>query len=169
MSAATGPARRSWVELARAAAREPERAETSLARELLVVELAPDLYAIPVERVREIVRLRPLTELPRVPPAVLGVLPLRGEMLQVLDLRARLGLPAAAAGRGARIVVLHGPDGQLAGLRVDRVAEVARVGDEALSAPPPGATRAVTALALRDGRFVSLLDVDRVLDLGDAG
>lgn len=169
MSAAANQARSTWAELARAAGREPERAEGRLARELLVVGLLPDLYAIPVERVREVVRLRPVTKLPRVPAAVLGVLPLRGDMLQVLDLRACLGLPAAPAGRAARIVVLHGPDGQLAGVQVDRVAEVLRVGDEALAAPPAGETRAVTALCVRDGRFISVLDVDRVLDLGSAG
>jgi len=155
----------------RAAARIAGRAgeEAAELRELLVIWLDGDPYALPIERVREIVRLRPITPVPRVPDAVRGVVSLRGEIVQVLDLRRRLGLPAGeldADRRRHRIVVLHGDDGQMAGLLVDRVSEVLRVPAEELRAPAAREGGTVMALVPHGGRFASLFDVDRLLELG---
>jgi purine-binding chemotaxis protein CheW len=156
--------------LARSAARRvagaAEEGAAAVERELLVLHLGDDPYALPVERVREIVRLRPITPVPRVPDAVRGVLSLRGEIVQVIDLRRRLGLaqPAADAPR-RRIVVLNGEDGQMTGLLVDRVSEVLRLRDDALRPPTGRELGTVTALAPHGDRFVSVFDVDRVLDL----
>ncbi len=136
-------------------------------RELLVLWLDEDPYALPVERVREIVRLRPITPVPRMPAAVRGVLSLRGEIVQIIDLRLRLGLPASAEeSPRRRIVVLHGEDGQMTGLLVDRVSEVLRLRDEDLRPPTGRDAGTVASLAPQGDRFVSVFDVDRVLDLG---
>lgn len=141
--------------------------ESATERELLVLWLGDDPYALPVERVREIVRLRPITPVPRVPAAVRGVLSLRGEIVQVIDLRLRLGLaPAPVEGQRRRIVVLHGDDGQMTGLLVDRVSEVLRLRDDELRVPTGRDAGTVVALAPQGDRFVSVFDVDRVLDLG---
>ena len=161
-----------WEDLARAAVdrvggRADDEANAEL-RELLVIWLDDDPYALPIERVREIVRLRPITPVPRVPGAVLGVISLRGEIVQVLDLRRRLGLPAGNAApdrRRHRIVVLNGEDGQLAGLLVDRVSEVLRTPAAATRAPGARESDSVCALVPHEARFVSLFDVDRLLDL----
>ena len=157
-----------FEQLARGAAlRGDATPESTHERELLVLWLDEDPYALPVERVREIVRLRPITPMPRVPAAVRGVLSLRGEIVQVIDLRLRLGLaPSQNESPRRRIVVLHGEDGQMTGLLVDRVSEVLRLRDEDLRPPTGRDAEAVAALAPQDGRFVSVFDVDRVLDLG---
>jgi purine-binding chemotaxis protein CheW len=156
-----------WDVLARAAAaREVSSAGRPL-RELLVFELDGGLYALPVERVREIVRARSLTAVPRTPAEVLGVIVLRGEIVQVLDLRQRLGLAPAAPTRATRVIVLHGDDGDVTGLLVDGVREVLRVEEGAL-APPAGDARGVAALARKGERFVSLLSVERVVDFDGA-
>src|SRR5690606_33819974 len=141
-----------WDDVARrAAGRLAGRVEDAPAelRELLVIWLDDDPYALPIERVREIVRLRPITPVPRMPEAVLGVISLRGEIVQVLDLRRRLGLPPAEQGSSRqrrRIVVLNGEDGQLAGLLVDRVSEVLRTPAEGMR--PPAARDGDTVVAL---------------------
>lgn len=141
-------------------------------RELLVIWLDGDPYGIPIERVREIVRLRSITPVPRVPDAVRGVISLRGEIVQVLDLRRRLGLPALSLDAGSRrhrIVVLHAEDGQMAGLLVDRVSEVLRTPADAARPPAAREVDAVVALVPHGDRFVSLFDVDRLLELGRRG
>jgi purine-binding chemotaxis protein CheW len=165
-----------WQELARsAAARVAGRSDAAgpvELRELLVIWLDGDPYALPIERVREIVRLRSITPVPRVPDAVRGVISLRGEIVQVLDLRRRLGLAPAEldGGRGRhRIVVLHGDDGQMAGLLVDRVSEVLRTPADALRPPVAREADAVVALVPHGEGFTSLFDVDRLLELGRRG
>ncbi len=157
-----------FAHLARGAARRGEVVtESAPERELLVLWLDESPYALPVERVREIVRLRPITPVPRMPASVCGVLSLRGEIAQVIDLRLRLGLPASSdASPRRRIVVLHGEDGQLTGLLVDRVSEVMRLRDEDLRPPTGRDAGTVIGLAPQGDRFVSVFDVERVLDLG---
>ena len=158
----------SFEDLARSAAlRGQAPVESTTERELLVLWLDDDPYALPVERVREIVRLRPITPIPRVPAAVRGVVSLRGEIVQVIDLRLRLGLsPSRSESPRRRIVVLHGDDGKMTGLLVDRVSEVLRLRDEELRPPTGRDAGTVVALAPQGDRFVSVFDVDRVLDLG---
>ncbi len=66
-----------WETLARAAAAGDTGEEQKILRELLVLMIGGTAYAIPVERVREIVRMRELTPVPRVPAPIRGVLALR--------------------------------------------------------------------------------------------
>ena len=157
-----------WDDLGRAASYQgigEEEGGAELLRELIAFELAGSPYAIPVERVREIVRVRAMTRVPRVPDWVRGVVTLRGEVVQVIDLRMRLGLAAEATNRRSRIVVLHGDDDRVTGVLVDSVREVLRVDEESFSASGEGDVGAVSELCLQDGEFVSIIDVDRVLDL----
>lgn len=154
-----------WESLARAAAGRGGGEERAALRELLAFTLDGDRYALPVERVREIVRMRPVTTVPRVPPEVRGVISLRGEIVEVLDLRLRVGLPPVEPTRGTRIIVLHGDD-EVTGLLVDGVTEVLRVAEEAIQAPPAGESEYVAALFDRGGEFVSLIHLERVLDVG---
>ena len=129
MSAAegqSGAAAPRWQDLARRAAERRSAEEDSVAvRRLLTFVLDGSPYAVPVERVREIVRVRPITPVPRVPSDVCGVISLRGEILEVIDLRLRLRLRAAPTGRASRIIVVYAAEGGVAGLLVDGVTEVA--------------------------------------------
>jgi len=156
-----------WQSLARAAARGGELdQEVEVLRELLTFRLAQAPYAIPVERVREIVRPRQVTPMPRVPGAVIGVIALRGEIVQVLDLRRRLDLPAPVPGRSSRVIVLHGEDERVTGVLVDEVREVLRVREEAIRQTSASDGGYVSELCSRGDEFISMIDVDRVLDLG---
>lgn len=155
-----------WDALARAAASREARDEGTLVRELLCFTLAGDPYAVSVERVREIVRMRAVTEVPRMPPEILGVISLRGEVVEILDLRRRIGMAPEAPTRTSRIIVLHGDEGEVSGLLVDAVREVLRVEESAIRPPPSGESDFVSALCSRGEEFVSLLNLEKVLDLG---
>jgi len=155
-----------WEALAREAAR-PQTVASEDLLQLLTFQLDDAPYALPVERVREIVRIRPITPVPRVSVDVRGVISLRGEIVQVVDLRRRLGLEAVQPRRSSRIIVVHGGDGRMAGLLVDAVREVLSVSEAAVRAAM-GESGAIEALCVRGDEFVSLLDLDRVLAV-DAG
>lgn len=163
------PGATSWERLAREAAlrRGGGDTEAQHLREFLVFRLADTPYGVPVERVREIVRLRAITPMPRVPAALVGVISLRGEVVEVVDLRRRLGLERVAPTRSTRIVVVHAEDGRTSGLLVDSVSSVLRTAEHAIRHDAPGDPGRVAALCLRDGDFVSIVDLERVLDLDD--
>jgi purine-binding chemotaxis protein CheW len=162
---ATGRAPARWDALARAALRRDTQDDSALRREFVTFHLDADPYALPIERVREIVRLRPITPVPRVSAAIRGVISLRGEVVEVMDLRLRLGLPSREAGRASRIIVLHGDDGAVTGLLVDSVRDVLRIPEDQMRSSAGGDNEAVSALLVRGEEFVSLLDLDRVLEL----
>ncbi len=152
-----------WDRLARAAATAREGGDEAPRVELLQIEVAGAPYALPIERVREIVRLRPITPMPRVPELVLGVISLRGEVVQVLELARRLGAGGRAPAPGSRIVVLHGEEGPVVGLLVDAVTEVLRLPEDELREPHGDAADCVRAICRRGSRFVSVLDPDSVI------
>jgi purine-binding chemotaxis protein CheW len=158
-----------WLEMARQAARgRLTREEAPNAQRLLVFALDGAPYALPVERVREIVRQRPITPVPRLPAEVLGVISLRGQIMQVIDPRRRLALPAANPGVRSRIVVAHDGEGRVAGILVDAVEEVVTVVEEGVCEARAGQGSAVEGIYRHQGRFVSIVDLDRVMDV-DAG
>jgi purine-binding chemotaxis protein CheW len=159
---------RAWDVLARAAAARESTAPVRAQRELLVFWLDGAAYALPIERVREIVRLRALTPMPHVPEEVLGVLSLRGEIVQVVDARRRFGLAAAEPSRATRVIVMTGEHGGVTGLLVDGVREVLRVDEGELRAPTNTDNGLITALAPRGTGFVSVVAPEHLVTV-DAG
>ena len=98
---------------------------------------------------------------------LLGVVALRGEVVEVVDLRRRLGLGASTPDRSNRIIVLHGDNDRVTGLLVDSVSEVHRVSEDAILPSQGLDGGAVSEVCPRDEEFVSILDVDRALGVGD--
>lgn len=132
--------------------------------------VANELFAAPVAKVQEILDMRPIARLPQAPDTLLGMIDVRGQGIPVVDLRLALGLPEAADTENTRIIVLTlaGQDSELKlGLRADRVFEVT-VLDEADLDPPPAVSgswtgRCIAGIGRRNGRFVTVLDLERLL------
>lgn len=123
-------------------------------------------YALPVERVREVVRPDHLTPVPQAPRHVRGVQSIRGRVLPVLEVRTRLELPALALGPTARILVVEGHQ-RLLGLLVDEVEKVLTVPRSAIREPPPEVksrlSRHVVGVVQTGARLALLLDIDALL------
>src|SRR6476659_5165057 len=96
--------------------------------EYLAFGLAGDAYAIRIELISEILRPPPITEMPRAPRAVRGVVSVRGRLVTVVDLRVRLRLRAAALDGRARML-LADHRGEAMGLLVDEVRQVYRLAE----------------------------------------
>lgn len=161
-----------WQDVARSAAGRYDSGRTAgatpeLERELLVFGLDGSAYAVAVERVREIVRMKALTRVPRAPAWLLGVVPLRGEVVEVVDLRRRLGLGATTPDRSQRIVVLHGDADRVTGLLVDSVSEVYRIPEQQVLPAQGPDLSCVSEVCPRGEGFVSILDVERTLGVSD--
>ena len=136
-------------------------------RQLVVFSLANESYGIDIGAVREIIRTQEITKVPRTPTYVRGVINLRGRVIPVVDLPARLSLPQTDATGDSRIVVvdINGID---IGVIVDQVTEVMRIKDDTIEPPSSVITTAdldyLTGIAKTDGAMIILLDLDRVLD-----
>ena len=105
--------------------------------EFLSFMLGREEYALPLVRINEIIKPRVVTEVPRCAPFVLGVLSLRGVIIPVFDLAARLGLGKVQPKKHARIVIVRRSDGELVGLAVDSVQDVVKVLPDDIEPPPP--------------------------------
>jgi len=153
-----------WDALARAAAGRGDSSESvDEVHQLLAFELAGAPYAVPVARVREIVRMRPVTPVPRTPEDVRGVISLRGEMIELIDLRRRLGLGSVEPSRRTRIIVTKTEDDEVVGLLVDAVREVLRVSNDAIQPATGSDLVAVNDLCNIRNEFVSMIELDRLL------
>ncbi len=136
--------------------------------DLLAVTVAGRAFGLPVRPVRDVLAPRPVTPVPLAPPAVAGVLNLRGRIVTAIDLRRRLGLPVwAPPGRAMSVVVEH--DGELYGLIVDAVGEVLSLPAAARTPRPAGLDARWRPLCagvhrLADGLLV-VLDVSSLLSL----
>ena len=105
--------------------------------QVVVLRVQGGDYAVPIHRVQEIVRVPEITRVPHAQPGVEGVINLRGRVLPVVDLAARLALGTTERARSARVVVVDGGTESI-GLLVDGVSEVLRV--SASDVEPPSAT-----------------------------
>ena len=128
-------------------------------------------FGIDLLRVQEIIRFQEMTRVPLAPPAVSGLINLRGQIVTAIDLRRRLGLSERPAGRLPLNVVVQTDDGAVS-LLVDGIGDVLDVDADLHEGPPdtlrgPGRDLIRGAYKLKD-RLLLLLDVDKALDLNTA-
>jgi len=148
------------------AASQEELAAASV--ELLCFRVATEEYAISIMDIKEIIKPREVTEVPRVPSFVRGILSLRGNIIPIFDMRVRLGLPEAVASERERVVVVKRQAG-FCGVLVDEVVQVVRIAEAGIEPPPvvlEGIDRDfVQGIGRVGGRMLILLDMEKVLDV----
>lgn len=125
-------------------------------RQLVVFSLGEEEYALPITQVHEIIRWTEPRSVASDEAWVRGVISLRGKIVPVYDLAARLGLPSERP-EHAKIVIVE-TAGDMAGVIVDDVEEVLTVDDEQLDTVPASGDRAIEAIAKVEQRLVVLLD-----------
>ena len=141
-------------------------AETPLTQQFLSLTLGDELFALPIEHIREIIEFGGLTEIPLMPAFLRGVINLRGAVLPVLNLAARLGLPASEA-RSSSVVIVVDLVGRTVGLLVDAVSDIINVGEgEIQPAPVIGAASSkglARGMITTDEGIITLIDMSGIL------
>lgn len=139
-------------------------------KQVLTFSLGGETYGVDILRVQEIRGWSPVTPIPRSPPSMLGVLNLRGEILPVIDLRARFGLPAAEFTALTVIIVLsvRAARGQReCGIVVDDVRDVVDISPESIRPAPSmsgsSANEFIQGIATLDQLMLVLLKVDELV------
>ncbi len=135
--------------------------------QVVVFRLAGGEFAAPIEQVQEIIRPGAITRVPRAPDWVEGVINLRGNLVPVVDLRRRLGLPTEVSGELTRIIITDS-QGSRTGLVVDGVREVLKVPEAAVEEVPEMLVREVDTTGMAgvvnlEQRLVLLLNFTALL------
>jgi purine-binding chemotaxis protein CheW len=144
----------------------------ALPSQFLTFMLGEEPYAVGILHIKEIIEYGSLATVPMMPDCVRGVINLRGAVVPVMDLSARFGRAQSAIGKRSCIVIVEagGADGenkQVLGMLVDAVNAVVEIAAGDIEPPPSFGTRIrpdfIAGMGKHNGRFVILLDIERVL------
>jgi purine-binding chemotaxis protein CheW len=135
-------------------------------RELIAFCIGEQEFAVDIMAVREIRGWSPATPLPQTPVYLRGVINLRGAVLPIMDLAARLGLPVNALSARSVIVVVKVGE-RLVGLLVDAVSDIISIKEDQVQATPDVACDRVRSfvkgLISIETRMVSEIALDRLM------
>ena len=131
--------------------------------------LGAEAYSLPILQVREIIRLSPVTPVPRMPAFVKGVINLRGKIVPVMDLRERLNRLSVEYDERACIVVIQASTSGHFGVIVDSVDDVSNIPQEDIDPPPEFgfelSTEFIMGVAKTKTEVKIILDIHRVLNV----
>ena len=105
-------------------------------RQMLSFSLGSEEYALDIHDIREIIKPREITEIPRVPDFILGIISLRGIVIPVFDLKRRFKLGTSILSPSSRIIVCQ-RENKSAGLLVDNISQVIKLPCASVEPPPP--------------------------------
>ncbi|MFQ5461645.1 MAG: chemotaxis protein CheW [Phycisphaerae bacterium] len=142
----------------------------SLGSQVVSFRLANEEYGLDIMKVREIILMGEITQVPEVPEYVCGLINLRGKVIPIVDLRRRFGLDIGDATEHTRIMVVNTNETTF-GIIVDAVNEVLRIDAGEVSPPPTGLLGTdqsyIRGLVKMSERIMILLNLDMVLSQAD--
>ena len=153
---------------------EQTEAEANKVGQYLTFSVASESYAICILDVQEIIEVGRMTRVPMTPAYIRGVINLRGSVVPVVDLSARLGKTVSQLSKRSCIVLVEvsvGEERQSLGMLVDEVKEILEISDGDLQPTPAFGTDIRTDFIQAMGRveevFMILLNVNEVLSVVD--
>ena len=138
----------------------------------LTIRLQDELFAVEASRVREILDLVPITEVPAAPAFVGGLINVRGRVVPLADLRIVFGMTCRPADEDTRIVVLETEiegEATVVGIIADKVHEVTDIEASSVESAPRVGMRwrpdLVAAIGKRNGDFIIIPDLGRIFEI----
>ena len=148
--------------------------QTSAGMQYLTFMLGGELFAVPIGTIREVIEYSGLTRIPLAPPALPGVLNLRGAVVPVVDLSLRFGRAPMQVGRRTCVIIVETEteDGlQAVGVIVDAVSEALEVSRSQIEHRPAFGSGLrsdfVSSMLKVEGRFIVVLDMRVVLSMAE--
>ena len=155
-------------------------------KQYLTFTLGGEMFSISILRIKEIIWYANLTEVPMMPACIRGVINLRGAVVPVMDLSARFGKPPTAVTKSTCIIIIEvqtntetgaaqegGNDSLSMGMVVDAVQAVLEIPSSEIEPPPTFGAKIrsdfIEGIGKVNGKFVILLNVDRVLSNEEIG
>lgn len=128
-----------------------------------------ELYAIPVEKVLEVLEKQEFTKVPNAPPVIKGILNFRGNAVPLYETRTKFNLPARSEDENLVIVIIDlrvENDSYHVGAIVDKVQDVITLEEKDIKPVPPMSkefnAEFLKGIAKSDNNFILLIDVDKI-------
>jgi len=138
--------------------------------QFLAFRLGSNHFAVDISQVREVLDFQKVTQVPKTPDFLLGVINLRGNVISVVDLRLNLGMPGTEQTVNTCILIVElqiSGDTLQIGALADAVEEVIEISPEQISPPPRAGielnTKFIRGMAKRGEELLIILDIDHVL------
>ena len=152
----------------------PDEQKASEAKQYLTFMLGGEMFSLNILCIKEIIWYSSLTEVPMMPACIRGVINLRGAVVPVMDLSVRFGKPSTPVTKSSCIVIVElgaasgtGGERQNMGVVVDAVQAVLEIPAADIEPAPTFGSKIrsdfIEGIAKVNGKFVILLNVDRVL------
>ena len=144
--------------------------ETGELRQFISFTVGQEEYGLELLRVKEVIRVRETTWLPKAPSFVKGIINLRGDVIPIVDLRDKFGLETREQTAQTRVIVVE-VAGRLMGMVVDAASQVVRIPADQIDAPPAvlgGLSQEfITGVGKIEDKLVILLNVDAILTMDE--
>jgi len=140
--------------------------KTEEIRQFISFSVGEEEYGLELLRVKEVIRVREITWLPKAPSFVKGIINLRGDVILIIDLRDKFGLDPREDTAQTRVIVVE-LEGRLTGLVVDSASQVVRIPGDQVDPPPavPGSfsQELITGVGKLEDSLIILLNPSEIL------
>ena len=134
--------------------------------QFIVIRLGQEQYGIDISYIENIVRMQHITRVPKLAPYLKGVINLRGEVIPIMCLSMKMGLPVEEETKASRIIIIKMEQCGTLGLIVDEVKEVVTLDMteqvEKLAFKKEDKSKFVQGVGKCAGGLISLLDLNAV-------
>ncbi len=132
----------------------------------IVIKLGQEQYGIDIRYIDNIVRMQHITRVPKMPAYLKGVINLRGEVIPIMSIRLKMGLPADEETKATRIIIIKLEQYGTIGMIVDEVKEVVTLDTDTQVekiAYDKDDSNFLQGVGKYDGGLISLLDLNAVV------
>lgn len=145
-----------------------DRKGTGDLKQFISFSIGEEEYGLELLRVKEVIRIREITWLPKAPSFVKGIINLRGDVIPIIDLRDKFGLEAKEATAMTRVIVVE-VEGRMIGMVVDSASQVVRIPADQIDPPPPMlggfSQEFITGVGKLEDKLIILLNTDAILTM----
>ena len=145
---------------------EEDNKETGESVQYIVIRLGNEQYGIDIRYIDNIVRMQPITRIPKMPPYLKGVINMRGEVNPVISMSLIMGLEEDVYTKATRIIVLKLEQEGNVGFIVDEVKEVVTLSPDEIEKITYNSkeekTNLITAVGKHNGELISLFDLNAI-------
>lgn len=137
-------------------------------KQFIIFKLGKEEYGIDIKKITTIEQMKTITRVPKIPVFIKGVINLRGEIIPIMDLRTKFGLPKGEETEDSRIIIVKIEE-EPVGIIVDAVAEVISLTDELIENVSNFSNELsmeyILGVGKVDDRIITLLNIEKLVSL----